>query len=382
VYLWDVATGKALAPLAVVGQRGPHHAVTFSPDSKTVAVVARIAGVAARIRLYDVASGKELPLPAGLSRPAKAVLMPDGKTLVTNDGSSIELRDATTGEQRWRLEAPEFGGIPLLLFSLDGRRLFFASGGDLYVYDVATWRQLQKYRLGSNSLLASSPDGKRLAVWNAVPVPGSEPVTILQGVVQVIDTTTGKRICDVGPRTSSGPGKDEAAAFQHAVPSCVTFLPDGRSLVVCTKDKAHVYDAATGKELRQIEFAESAGRSSGDPRISFWPVVLSPDGRLIARVGVLVENGRIVVHELGGGTRVCRSEKLTAWPERLAFSPDGRTVAWGSSTDPLVHLLDAATGKERHAFKGTRAVSYRSPSRPTARRSCPAPPTPRCWSGT
>ena len=49
---------------------------------------------------------------------------------------------------------------------------------------------------------------------------------------------------------------------------------------------------------------------------------------------------------------MCRSEKLAQDVHCLAFSPDGRTVVWGSNADPVVHLLDVATGKERHALAG------------------------------
>src|SRR5262249_17473594 len=118
-------------------------------------------------------------------------------------------------------------------------------------------------------------------------------------------------------------------------------LPDGRSLVVCAGDLPHVFDLTTGKDTRQIEIDVGGSADHGGP-------AFSPDGRLIA----CLQNGHIAVHELANGAVVCRSEKLAQDVHCLAFSPDGRTVAWGSKADPLVHLLDVATGKERHAFAG------------------------------
>jgi WD40 repeat protein len=101
----------------------------------------------------------------------------------------------------------------------------------------------------------------------------------------------------------------------------------------------HVFDVTTGKDTAcQINIA-------GGPKAAY-----SADCRRIASL----QNGQIAVHEVDDGAEVCRTEKLAA-PDAvglLALSPDGRTVAWVSGTGLLVHLLDVATGKERHTFAG------------------------------
>jgi WD40 repeat protein len=341
--LWDVTTGKALPRPAALHPT----AMAFSPDGKMVAVAAQTRGdlganpgvQAGVIQLHDLASGKELPLTAGLPMPVvKAALTPDGKTLATayrwqqaepsyTSYTRIVLWDAATGEQRQPLDANKtWTNFSPGVFFPDDHTLFFIDGDALYPSEVATGRQLPKLKLVVptwSSPLAISPDGKWLAVWSR----GVGPVP--PEAVQVIDTTTGKSICDIDPsiRTAGA-----------------TFLPDGRSLVVCAAGQAHVWDVPTGRETRRIKFGES-------PVVDWSPpptAVFSPDGRRIA----FRENGQIAVHELAGGTEVCRSEKLAQVVHCLALSPDGRTVAWGSQADPLVHLLDVATGKERHAFAG------------------------------
>jgi RNA polymerase sigma factor (sigma-70 family) len=139
VYLWDTATGKELhrlTPLGLYSQRyGLGRLMAFSPDGTRLAVTLDTGGGGLNgawpdwhvIQVYDVASGKELPLTAGLPQPAsRAVLAPDGKTVATiwnEDISSIFLWDSTTGEQLRRLEGDE-GRVYGLLFSPDGRTLF------------------------------------------------------------------------------------------------------------------------------------------------------------------------------------------------------------------------------------------------------------------
>jgi len=38
----------------------------------------------------------------------------------------------------------------------------------------------------------------------------------------------------------------------------------------------------------------------------------------------------------------------------LAFSPDGKTLAWGEQRHPGVHLIELASGRERYRFSGQR----------------------------
>jgi RNA polymerase sigma factor (sigma-70 family) len=356
VYLWDVATGKELHRLAAFA---PTH-MAFSPDGTTLAV----ATVGNAIRLYDIASGKELLRGAGPDQPAYSIaLTPDGRTLATtSEPFSIGLWDPATGEQRRRLEVHE-RCVKDLLFSPDGRTLFssddsfmiflpedplhnfFSDDGSLRVWDVATGRQLQKFAggdlAGTHWPLACAPDGKRLAVWTRKP-------TSPDGVLQVIDTTTGKRVHEYLREVDlPRPGwrlRPDGYGSVHGA----TFLHDGRSLVLCIGNKSHWWDVTTGEYIGQNDIPLGQyGRRWGFPNVAF-----SPDGRRIAsafnRPGA---NGWIAVHELAGSAEVFRYATPAAC-HCLALSPDGRTIAWGSRTDSLVHLLDVATGKERHAFDG------------------------------
>jgi RNA polymerase sigma factor (sigma-70 family) len=334
VYLWNIDTGKELNRIKTFAPSS----LAFMPDGKTMAV----ATWGHVVHLYDIATGKELPRGWGLRLPARSIGMtPDGRTLATANNDSIQLWDCATGKRRQHFEGHE-GLVTTVHLSADGRRLLSAGAdGTVRVWDMATGKLLAKVALALGGeypgvhALACSPDGKRLVVLSHVARPGTP--------LRLLDMTTGKILgqIDAGKHSIRGAG----------------FLPDGRSLVVWTGDrKARVWDVTTGKATREVEYTEAVRSRPGPVPVpgqgleeAFFTAAVSPDGRLIA---FGTDKDMIAVHELDSGTEICRVEKLPRGVGCLAFSPDGRTLAWGSSADPRGHLLEIATGKERHAFTG------------------------------
>src|SRR5262249_14021894 len=140
----------------------------------------------------------------------------------------------------------------------------------------------------------------------------------------------GKQVCATGPETRSCNG--------------VGFTPDGRTLVAWTADQAvHVLDVATGKTRKQFRFA-----GDEDRRLSYT-AELSPDGRLVAFGS---QTRFLSIQEVDTGKEVCRFDRLPDGVSSVAFSPDGRTLAWGGWNDPTVRLLEVSTRQERHSFRG------------------------------
>src|SRR5205807_2246634 len=85
----------------------------------------------------------------------------------------------------------------------------------------------------------------------------------------------------------------------------VAYTPDGRGVVTCGWDgTARLWDAGTGKELRQLEVIASGERAnpSYDPG-SFGKVVVSPDGKQAA---VTRGDEVLVVCDLASGKEVRR----------------------------------------------------------------------------
>jgi RNA polymerase sigma factor (sigma-70 family) len=334
VYLWDMDTGKELTRIKAFAPS----TLAFMPDGKTMAV----ATWGHVVHLYDIATGRELPRGWGLRLPARSIGMtPDGRTLATANNESIQLWDCATGKRRQHLEGHE-GLVTTVHLSADGRRLFSAGAdGTVRAWDMANGKPLAKVALGLGGdypgvhALACSPDGKRIVVLSHVAQPGTP--------LRLLDMTTGKIVGQINP------GK-------HSIRGAA-FLPAGASLVVWTGDrKARVWDVTTGKSTREVQYTEAIRSRPGPVPVigqgleeANFAAAVSPDGRLIA---FGTDKDMIAVHELHSGTEICRVEKLPRGVGCLAFSPDGRTLAWGSSADPRGHLLEIATGKERHAFTG------------------------------
>jgi WD40 repeat protein len=239
--VWDVQTGKQERQLG--GQRLPGPAaVVLTPDRGLVALehydhqvriqetartskdlvayfgndgqlllspdgrFAYVGSVNSGFRLFDVATGRELPrLPikaerdpsnqfaAKVSEGRAVAFSADGKFLATaGDGPEVRVWEVTTGKERIVLTVGKAGdAVGALAFSPDGRALA-VGGRDRHVrlFDTANGEQLADFagHQGAVSALAFSPDGKRLAS-------GSEDTSVL-----VWDTSLG------GEKSAGPPG--------------------------------------------------------------------------------------------------------------------------------------------------------------------------------
>lgn len=131
----------------------------------------------------------------------------------------------------------------------------------------------------------------------------------------------------------------------------LAFTPDGKRLVSTSRDKTvQVWDVDTGERLQVLRLPRGPV-SNGTP----WEATLSPDGQSLAfslnYLGAREDTGRyLYLLSLADGklTRLVRN--LTADPS-LAFSPDGKTLAW--SQDQQLQLYDLQKHKQDGLpFKG------------------------------
>src|SRR5207249_1300035 len=106
----------------------------------------------------------------------------------------------------------------------------------------------------------------------------------------------------------------------------------------------YVWDVRAGREIREIDISSSRDSPAA---------AISPDGRTVASGSF---DGKIRLYDTATGARIREIRGHARRLDVLAFSPDGKMLAAGTS--PLV-LLDAATGDKVRTFASA-GMSYRS----------------------
>jgi len=180
-----------------------------------------------------------------------------------------------------------------------------------------------KYRLGSGEWVRFSPDGKYVLV-----VAGAREAKERSALY---DAATGKLVRNI----------DTAGLQLHA--PC--FSPDGARFAACAQacapGQVMVWETATGKLLHKV--ADIAGDGGN---VSF-----SSDGKRLAVAG---GSGVVTILEPPKEKPVAQIQAYTQYIQRAVFSPDGRYLAAGGDNGQI-RIWDGQTYKELHAESGNRA---------------------------
>ncbi len=160
---------------------------------------------------------------------------------------------------------------------------------------------------------ALSPDNEVLALGYS-PTPGAE------ATVRLWNVAAGKEL-------------QVLHAHQSGV-SRLAFSPDSKRLATASASQVKIWDLATGDELV---------RWDGDVHC----LAFSPDGKQVVTVP---DWFRLNLWDASTGKQLqaIRLLKPIAFPDRLAFSPDGKLLAIGCKdvSGPVVRLYEAASGKD------------------------------------
>ena len=298
IRILDVATGQETRNLRKKGT-GSIITSALSPDGKDIA----ISFTDCSLRLWDVQTGEELRkfLPVGLgtcTTTGRVSFSADGSTLaastiaVGSNGTSrgmVRVWNVASGELCFLNEAISNQWDRAFALSPDGN--FLAIRVDkLKIWDVRTQKVIHEFFLQEipGASLAFSPDGKNLTdgtgIW---------------------DTGIWKQVTNLG-----GGG---------------VLSPDWKLVATSGNSAIAIRDVATGQELRSRSWT-----SFNVSNLSF-----SPEGLLIsdARFWNVLTGQETGYPNITGGSRV-------------AFSPDGKTIAVLNYQS--VNLMDKNTGQVIH----------------------------------
>ena len=200
-----------------------------------------------------------------------------------------------------------------------------------------TGKLLLDLRGSSVSVLAFSPDGKRLATAGSG-IPGGEPARIW-------DAETGRNCSNCPPYIAS---ILRASRFSQTVAQILTGNsntpqssgdpPWGRSL--------HVWDAVTGKRLQKIDLVGLTPRS----------IAIAADGKTVAvggdvGLGPGADKPVLCLLNLLAPTKSVDLTGHTHRVESVAFSPDGKLLA-SASLDKTIRVWDVNKGTEIRKLVG------------------------------
>jgi WD40 repeat protein len=159
LYVWEVAMKKSLIGSTV--HAGEISALAFGAHGKLVATAGKSDE---QVRVWDVASGKEVRQIRGFTTPATVLAFSaDGTKVLASNGATVQVFSVATGEQLDD-RMPMGGSVKMATFTSDGQIVAIAEGSEKST--VLAWRPEKDSKVarfefvGDLTALAVTPDGR------------------------------------------------------------------------------------------------------------------------------------------------------------------------------------------------------------------------------
>lgn len=389
------SNGKPMYP-AGTSHRDSVHALSFSPDGKTLAS-ASYREVKLWSRPDPVA---KLTLPAGIGQGTVLALSRDDAWLaVATPDNSIQLWDFKNPSAAARKISGHTAAVTGLQFTADGKRLLSSSTDkSVRIWDLADGKQVGRIDAPSAlNGLTLSQDGKKLItagadkivrIWElpsvdtpalALPaIPAASALSPDRKVLAVADPEGKITLFDL-------PGRKTLRVLtghQGTVHS-IAFQANGSKLVSGGADKTvRIWDVAKGQSVLTLQgpatavssvawqtYVPQVSSAGTDGRVSLWKLdanpprpltagaapatisALSRDGKLLATDGTADGKPAILIRDLVSGQTTRTLTGPTAAVTAIAFSGDGTRIVAGAA-DKIARVWNLADGKQLGQFTG------------------------------
>ena len=375
IAVWDTRN-KSVTPALPYMVRTLHariNTLTFSPDSRTLAV----AGRDNLTRLWNIEQQRVTRTLAGHTAPVVFVAWnTNGTTLATGS------EDGTM--RLWPVQsAPEPRALPFstvatnrTVFSPDGRLLAVIDNKDgVVVWSVAEARVFQQWQLPGcrAQSLAFTHDGRTLAVgasdfnvhlWE---VAGGRETDVLPGFADMFPSAD-YGVCEMdishngrylaaalGKPFNIGGAQGGVKVWDMRTHRLVAALPGYRASVNALRFSPDSSLLATGGQDNLVRLWQTGDWQR--PRLTFYgpdsigmayvfSLAFAPNSRQIAVGGI---SGQIMLHDARTGSAQKHLVGHSGAIRGLNYAPDGRTLA-SASSDHTIKVWEVATGSDVRTF--------------------------------
>ncbi len=312
VEVWDVTTGgKKEMP---VGHLHRLNSIAFSPDGN---YIASVGGLYNTDRLWKVQTGEGITIRRMHAKGVNLVVLSlDGPTFATvGYDNAAYLWDGKTGNHKITLTG-HTKQVSALVYSPDSKTIATGSyDGTIRLWDATTGKSKTTLTSGRGRTgpLAFSPDGNTIVCGNG------------NGNIQLWDTRTIKLISTLTGHTKRV--------------KSIAYSPDGNTIATASWDKTvRLWNATNGKTKAILT-----------GYIEINAAAYSPHGNMIVTGS---RDGKVQMWDVQTAEiKTTFSADNYGRISRVAYSPDGKTIAVASPYHTEVFLLDAQTGKHKATLK-------------------------------